>query len=121
MTAINHVQLGLNRTFSDEEIKSCALADLMIDEDFDFETTVSLLFYRLESFIYWTLLNDEPESVPSSCYIFSCYVLFSPKNLAADRKDKFHEEIRTLTGSLKAHYDQANKEYAGIFFLSVVS
>ena len=79
LTAINHAQLWLNRTFSDEEIKSGVLADLMIDEDFDFETTVSLLFYRLESVMYQTLLNDEPEFVPSLHYIFSYYVPFSPK------------------------------------------
>ena len=111
MTAINHTQLRLNRTFSDEEIKSGVLADLMIDEDFDFEETVSLLLYGLESFMYQTSLNDKVEFVLSSYYF-----PFSPKNLAADWKEKFQEEIRTLTGSLKADYDQMNKEYAGTFF-----
>ena len=43
----------------------------MIDEDFDFETTVSLLFYGLESVMYQTLLNDKPEFAPSLYYIFS--------------------------------------------------
>ena len=41
LTAINHAQLQLNRTFSDEEIRSGVLADLMIDEDFNFEESVS--------------------------------------------------------------------------------
>ena len=89
----------------------------MIDEDFDFETTVSLLFYGLKSVMYQTLLNDEPEFAPSSYYIFhSLLFSFQSKNLAADQKEKFQEEIRMLTGSLKVHYDQANKEYAGTFF-----
>ena len=46
LIAVNHAQLQLNRTFSDEEIKSGVLADLMIDEDFNFEETVSLLLLR---------------------------------------------------------------------------
>ena len=57
-------------------------------------------------------------SLHQVCTIFSHSLLFSfqSKNLAADRKEKFQEEIRMLTGSLKVHYDQANKEYAGTFF-----
>ena len=39
-------------TFSDEEIKLGILADLMIDEDVNFEETVSLLPYGLESIMY---------------------------------------------------------------------
>ena len=89
----------------------------MIDDNFDFETTVSLLFYGLESVMYQTLLNNEPEFAPSSYYIFySLLFSFQSKNLAADWKEKFQEEIRMLTGSQKMHYDQANKEYSGIFF-----
>ena len=87
LTAINHAQLQLNRTFSNEEIKSGVLADLMIDEDFNFEETVSLLLYRLESVMYQMSLNNEPEFVPSSYHIsFHSYniYLFQSKNLAAD-------------------------------------
>ena len=70
----------LNRTFSDEEIKSGILADLMIDEDFDFETTVSLLSYGLEADTYHTLLNNEPEFAQSSYYFSSKFIIFfSPK------------------------------------------
>ena len=36
--------------------------------------------------------------------------------LASERKEKFTEEIKTLTGLLKAYYDQSNKEYAGNAF-----
>ena len=69
--------------------------------------------------MYQRSLSNKPEFVLSSYRISldphsTC--LFQSKNLAADRKEKFQEEIRTLTGSLKAHYDQANKEYAGTFF-----
>ena len=48
LTAINHAQLRLNCTFKVEEIQSGILADLMIEEDFTFEETVSLRFYKLE-------------------------------------------------------------------------
>ena len=54
----------------------------MIDEDFDFDTTVSLLLYGLKSVTYHTLLNNEPESAPSLYYIFFFiiyYFVFSPK------------------------------------------
>ena len=43
LTAINHAQHRLRRNFTPEEIESGELGSLMIDEDFDFETTVSLL------------------------------------------------------------------------------
>ena len=43
LTAINHAQLRLKRTFKEEEV-----GKLMIAEDFDFETTVSFPFYELE-------------------------------------------------------------------------
>ena len=43
LTAINHAQHRLGRNFTPEEIESGELGSLMIDEDFDFETTVSLL------------------------------------------------------------------------------
>ena len=48
LTAINHTQLRLNRIFTVEEIQSGILADLMIEEDFNFEETVSLHFYKLK-------------------------------------------------------------------------
>ena len=43
LTAINHAQHRLGRKFTPEEIESVGLSGLMIDADFDFETTVSLL------------------------------------------------------------------------------
>ena len=42
LTAINHAQLRLKRTFKEEEFTSGEVGKLMIAEDFDFETTVSL-------------------------------------------------------------------------------
>ena len=41
LTAINHAQLQLNRTFKEEEFASGQVGKLMIAEDFDFEKTVS--------------------------------------------------------------------------------
>ena len=43
LTAINHAQHHLGDKFTSEEIESGGLSGLMIDADFDFETTVSLL------------------------------------------------------------------------------
>ena len=43
LTAINHTQHCLGRKFTSEEIESGGLSGLMIDADFDFETTISLL------------------------------------------------------------------------------
>ena len=43
LTAINHAQHRLGRKFTPEEIESGGLSGLMIDADFDFEATVSLL------------------------------------------------------------------------------
>ena len=43
LTAINHAQHRLGRKFTSEEIESGGLSGLMIDADFDFKTTVSLL------------------------------------------------------------------------------
>ena len=68
--AINHAQLQLNRTFSDEEIKSGVLADVMIEEDFNFEESFSLLFYGLESAVYQRLQSNKPEFAPSLYCIF---------------------------------------------------
>ena len=44
LTAINHAQLRLKQTFKEEEFTSGEVGKLMIAEDFDFETAVSLLF-----------------------------------------------------------------------------
>ena len=41
LTAINHAQLRLGRTFKEEEFMSGQVGKLMIAEDFDFEKTVS--------------------------------------------------------------------------------
>ena len=49
LTAINHAQLRLNRTFKEEEFANGEVGKLMIAEDFNFETAVSQLFYGLES------------------------------------------------------------------------
>ena len=82
---LNHVRpvtfpsKTVQNIISDEEIKSGLLADLMIDEDFNFEEMVSLLPYGLESVIYWMWLNDKPEFVPSLHFIFLYYVPSSPK------------------------------------------
>ena len=46
LTAINHAQLRLKRTFKEEEFTNGEVGKLMIAEDFDFETTVSFLFLR---------------------------------------------------------------------------
>ena len=42
--------------------------------------------------------------------------LLQSKALSADRKAHFEEEIKMLSGALKAQYDQANKEYEGLDF-----
>ena len=44
LTAINHAQLRLNRTFKEEEFANGQVGKLMIAEDFDFEKTVSFNF-----------------------------------------------------------------------------
>ena len=43
LTAINHAQLHLNRTFKEEEFANWQVGKLMIAEDFDFKKTVSLI------------------------------------------------------------------------------
>ena len=48
LTAINHAQLRLKRTFMEKEFTNSEVGKLMIAEDFDFETTVSFLFYEPE-------------------------------------------------------------------------
>ena len=61
LTAINHAQLRLNRTFKEEEFANGQVGKLMIAEDFDFEKTMSLTFYKLEFVSYRLLLSHEPE------------------------------------------------------------
>ena len=46
LTALNHAQMRLKRTFKEEEFTSGEVGKLMIAEDFDFETTVSSLLSR---------------------------------------------------------------------------
>ena len=41
LTAINHAQLRLGRTFKEEEFRSGQVGKLMIAEDFEFEKTMS--------------------------------------------------------------------------------
>ena len=41
LTALNHAQMRLKRTFKEEEFTSGEVGKLMTAEDFNFETTVS--------------------------------------------------------------------------------
>ena len=43
LMAINHTQMRLKRNFKEEEFSSGKVGKLMIAEDFNFETTMSLL------------------------------------------------------------------------------
>ena len=49
------------------------------------------------------------------------FQFFQSKVLSEDQKTHFEEEIKTLSGVLKAQYDQANKEYAGILRFCLIS
>ena len=49
------------------------------------------------------------------------FQFFQSKVLSEDQKTDFEEEIKTLSGALKAQYDQANKEYAGIIHFCLIS
>ena len=54
---------------------------------------------------------------PSSCILLTQsvdYYIFQSKILSENHKAHFEEEIKTLSGALKAQYDKANKEYEGI-------
>ena len=46
---------------------------------------------------------------------------FQSKVLSEERRTHFEEEIKTLSGALKAQYDQANKEYTGILCFHLIS
>ena len=52
LTALNHAQMRLKRTFKEEEFTSGEVGKLMIAEDFNFEMTVSSLssLTRVSSF-----------------------------------------------------------------------
>ena len=41
--------------------------------------------------------------------------LFQKESLSSDRQKQFQNELNTLSGALKAKYDEINKEYQGIF------
>ena len=41
--------------------------------------------------------------------------------LSSDRRKQFQDELNTLSGALKAKYDEINKEYQGIYFLLILS
>ena len=49
------------------------------------------------------------------------FQFFQSKVLSEEWKTHFEEEIKTLSGTLKAQYDQANKEYAGILRFHLIS
>ena len=51
LTAINHAQLRLNRTFKEEKFANGQVGKLMIAEDFDFKKTVSLSFTNSSLFL----------------------------------------------------------------------
>ena len=112
LTAINHAQLRLNQTFKEEEFANGQVGKLMIAEDFDFEKTVSLTFYKLEFVLLPASLELRTRVHVSSNSKYNYYI-FQSKVLSEDHKTHFEEEIRTLSGALKAQYDRANKEYEG--------
>ena len=45
---------------------------------------------------------------------------FQSRVLSEDHKAHFEQEIKTLSGALKAQYDQANKEYEGIYIFLLI-
>ena len=59
LTAINHAQLRLKRTFKEKEFTNGEVGKLMIAEDFDFETTVSFHFTNssLQLFGFQSITN----------------------------------------------------------------
>ena len=118
VTAINAAQLRLGRDFTQAEFDSGAIGQLMIDEDFDFEKAVSLRIYRLESVVLQTLFYHELE-FPNEFVIFFNFAL-QKEALSSDRRKQFQDELNTLSGPLKAKYDEINKEYQGILFLAAL-
>ena len=85
----------------------------MIAEDFDFEKTVSLIFFLQTRVCFLPAPLESRTRVCLSSNSKYNYYIFQSKVLSEDRKTDFEEEIRTLSGALKAQYDQANKEYEG--------
>ena len=81
LTAINHAQHCLGCKFTSEEIESGGLSGLMIDADFDFETTVSLLRYEPEFAVLYTLIPNKLRLVSRVCApLFINNLSFSDKN-----------------------------------------
>ena len=81
LTAINHAQHRLGRKFTSEEIESGGLSGLMIDADFDFETTVSLLRYEPEFAVLYTVISNELKLVSRVCApLFINDLSFSDEN-----------------------------------------
>ena len=121
LTAINHAQHRLGRKFTPEEIESGGLSGLMIDVDFDFKATVSFVKYEPEFAVLYTVISNKLKLVNRVCApLLINNLSFQTKTLASDRREKFQEEIKTLSGSLKTFYDQANKEYEGNFIRSSI-
>ena len=59
LTALNHAQMRLKRTFTEEEFTSGEVGKLMIAEDFNFEMTVSSLssLTRVSNFLGFVQLR----------------------------------------------------------------
>ena len=113
VTAINHAQLRLGRDFKQEEFDSDAVGQLMIDEDFNFEKAVSLFLHELEFVFSLGLISNELKSA----FKFVNVILYFLQKVAlsTDRRKQFQNELDTLSGALKAKYDEINKEYQGIY------
>ena len=58
LTAINHAQLRLKRTFKEEEFANGEVGKLMIAEDFNFETVVSLVQSRTRVSTFLTSISS---------------------------------------------------------------
>ena len=116
VTAINHAQLRLGRDFKQEEFDSGDVGQLMIDEDFDFEKAVSLYYFTNSSLLVFSACSLTNPSLYSSLLIFHASLL-QKEALSSDHRKQFQDELNTLSGALKAKYDEINKEYQGIHLL----
>ena len=114
VTAINHAQLRLGRDFKQEEFDSGAVGQLMIDEDFNFEKAVSSFLHELEFVLSLGLISNELKSAFKFVNII-LYIFLQKIALSTDRRKQFQNELDTLSGALKAKYDEINKEYQGIY------
>ena len=88
----------------------------MIDEDFDFEKAVSLYSPTNSSSLVFRACFLTNLSPYSSLLIFQSSPL-QKEALSSDRRKQFQQELDTLSGALKAKYDEINKEYQGIYLL----